>query len=32
VPERVDDEWDRYWNEHMLDENGREISGTAPPG
>jgi hypothetical protein len=24
VPEYVDDEWDLYWNEHKLDENGRE--------
>jgi hypothetical protein len=27
VPQHVDDEWDRYWAEHMLDENGREVSG-----
>jgi hypothetical protein len=27
VPEHVGDEWDQYWSEHMLDENGREISG-----
>jgi hypothetical protein len=26
VPEHIDDEWDRYWHEHMLDENGREVS------
>jgi hypothetical protein len=26
VPQHVDDEWDRYWSEHMLDENGREVS------
>ena len=27
VPDHVGDEWDRYWNEHALDENGREVSG-----
>jgi hypothetical protein len=27
VPQHVDDEWDRYWYDHQLDENGREISG-----
>ena len=27
VPEHVGDEWDQYWHEHMLDENGREVSG-----
>lgn len=27
VPEHVDDSWDRYWHEHMLDENGTEIGG-----
>jgi hypothetical protein len=26
IPEHVDDEWDRYWGEHMLDQNGREVS------
>ena len=25
VPKYVDDEWDRYWSEHMLDADGREI-------
>ncbi|MFI7575939.1 SCO0607 family lipoprotein [Micromonospora sp. NPDC049497] len=25
VPQHVGDEWDRYWAEHMLDENGREL-------
>jgi hypothetical protein len=25
VPEHVGDEWDRYWQEHLLDENGSEI-------
>ncbi|NJP31940.1 SCO0607 family lipoprotein [Micromonospora thermarum] len=24
VPKYVDDEWDRYWREHRLDENGNE--------
>jgi hypothetical protein len=27
VPKHVDDEWDRYWSEHMLDEKGNEITG-----
>lgn len=27
VPKHVDDEWDRYWNYHTLDETGREVSG-----
>ncbi|MGN9810186.1 SCO0607 family lipoprotein [Micromonospora sp. BQ11] len=27
VPQHVGDEWDRYWAEHMVDENGREVSG-----
>jgi hypothetical protein len=27
VPKHVDDEWDRYWHEHLLDENGVEVSG-----
>jgi hypothetical protein len=27
VPEHVGDEWDRYWDEHVLDEKGREVSG-----
>ena len=27
VPEHVDDDWDRYWSTHMLDENGRELAG-----
>ena len=26
VPKHVDDEWDRYWSEHMLDEKGNEIA------
>lgn len=26
VPKHVDDEWDRYWQDHLLDENGREVS------
>jgi hypothetical protein len=26
VPKYVGDEWDRYWNERMLDENGLEVS------
>jgi hypothetical protein len=27
IPEHIGDKWDRYWDEHMLDENGREVSG-----
>ncbi len=27
VPQHVGDDWDRYWGEHMLDEDGREIVG-----
>ena len=27
VPQHVDDEWDRYWQEHKLDERGAEITG-----
>ncbi|MFI8192441.1 SCO0607 family lipoprotein [Streptomyces sp. NPDC085946] len=27
VPEHVGDKWDEYWNEHALDENGRETEG-----
>jgi hypothetical protein len=26
-PKHVDDEWDRYWSEHQLDESGREVTG-----
>ncbi len=26
VPKHVDDEWDLYWQEHKLDEQGREIA------
>ncbi|WP_250033898.1 SCO0607 family lipoprotein [Paractinoplanes maris] len=26
VPEHVDDEWDKYWNDHMLDDRGNEIA------
>jgi hypothetical protein len=26
VPKYVDDQWDRYWDEHVLDENGRETA------
>jgi len=26
VPQHVDDKWDKYWSEHRLDENGREIT------
>ena len=26
VPEHVDDKWDQYWSEHMLDEKGNEIT------
>lgn len=26
VPEHVGDEWDRYWDEHMLDEKGAEVT------
>ncbi len=25
VPQRVGDEWDTYWDTHMLDESGKEI-------
>ncbi|MFB9363640.1 SCO0607 family lipoprotein [Actinoplanes nipponensis] len=31
VPKVVNDDWDRYWEEHMLDENGRELSGPPVP-
>ena len=31
VPQHVDDHWDLYWREHVLDENGREVEG-QPPG
>lgn len=24
VPKHVGDEWDEYWQEHVLDENGQE--------
>ncbi len=27
VPKHVDDEWDRYWADRRLDENGREVTG-----
>ena len=27
VPQHVDDECDRYWQEHRLDERGIEIAG-----
>jgi hypothetical protein len=27
VPQHVDDKWDRYWDEHMLDEKGHEVGG-----
>ncbi|WP_416985597.1 SCO0607 family lipoprotein [Streptomyces sp. T028] len=30
VPEYVDDKWDKYWNTHTLDENGKII--TIPEG
>ncbi|MGA5300424.1 SCO0607 family lipoprotein [Nucisporomicrobium flavum] len=26
VPQHVDDKWDKYWSEHMLDEKGTEIA------
>lgn len=26
VPKYVDDEWDRYWSEHMLDADGNEVA------
>ncbi|WP_250008239.1 SCO0607 family lipoprotein [Actinoplanes sp. M2I2] len=26
VPEHVGDEWDTYWGEHKLDENGNEVA------
>jgi len=26
VPEHVDDEWDRYWHEHKLNDRGQEVS------
>lgn len=26
VPEHVGDKWDRYWEDHTLDENGREVT------
>jgi hypothetical protein len=27
IPQHVDDEWDRYWAEHRLDENSHELTG-----
>jgi hypothetical protein len=27
VPKHVDDEWDKYWNEHRLNKDGQEIAG-----
>ena len=26
VPQHVDDEWDLYWQSHMLDATGRELT------
>ncbi|MGX6600966.1 SCO0607 family lipoprotein [Micromonosporaceae bacterium Da 78-11] len=26
VPKHVDDEWDKYWNEHTLDDKGNEVA------
>ncbi|MEU6014952.1 hypothetical protein ABZ826_13145 [Streptomyces sp. NPDC047515] len=32
VPEHVGDKWDKYWETHSVDENGRVIDLPADPG
>jgi hypothetical protein len=27
VPAHVGDQWDKYWADHLLNENGREVTG-----